>query len=326
MKNKKITDAILSKIKEYGKIIISRHLRPDGDALGSAKGLAEALKATFPEKQIVLASEDGSENLAFLGKDDGQPDDGFYSGALLICLDCGTPERLSNKKYGLAKEIIKIDHHPNIRPYGDIMWVEPERSSVCEMIADFCMRYKSQIVTTPKAAGFLYTGLVTDSGRFKYSVSGDTMRIAGFLLDKGIDTELLFARLNLDDYSWLKYKSFVYKNMKMTEHGVAYIRITKATREKFALTQEQASETVYMMESIKGCLIWLALIDYEDGTTRVRLRSRFVHINGVAEKYGGGGHECASGATLRGAKQIKAFLADCDSLLAEYKSDHEGWI
>ena len=326
MKNKKTTDLILAKIKEYDKIVISRHLRPDGDALGSSKGLAAALRDTFPKKRIVLASEDASENLAFLGPDDGQPDDAFYSGALLICLDCGNVERLSNKKYALAKEIIKIDHHPNIRPYGDVMWVEPARSSVCEMIADFCMRYKSEIVTTRDAAYFLYAGLVTDSGRFKYSVDGDTMRVAGFLLDKGIDTELLFAQLNLDDYSWLKYKSFVYRNMKITPNGAAHIRITRKTRDKFALTSEQASETVYMMDSIKGCLIWLAFIDYEDGSTRVRLRSRFVQTNHIAEKYGGGGHEYASGATLRGSKQINAFLSDCDALLCEYKSTHEGWI
>lgn len=326
MKNKKTTDLILAKIKEYDKIVISRHLRPDGDALGSTKGLAEALRASFPDKQIILASEDASMNLAFLGPDDGQPDDAFYADALLIALDCATPTRLSNKKYALAKEVIKIDHHPNICPYGDISWIEPERSSVCEMVALFCKEYAKDIVTTAKAACFLYAGMITDSGRFKYSVNGDTMRIAGFLLDTGIDTETLFAQLNLDDYSWLKYKSFVYKHMKMTPNGVAYIRITRKTSEKFALTSEQASETVYMMESIKGCLIWLAFIDYDDGTTRVRLRSRFLHINEIAEKYGGGGHECASGATLRGAKQIKQLLNDCDALLGEYKSTHEGWL
>ena len=326
MKNKKTTDAILAKIKEYENIVISRHLRPDGDALGSSKGLAAALRASFPEKHIVLASEDESGNLAFLGKDDAQPDDAFYAKALLIALDCATTSRLSNRKFALAKEIIKIDHHPNISPYGDIVWIEPERSSVCEMIALFCMTYQKELTVTPESAYFLYTGMITDSGRFKYGVSGDTMRTAGFLLDKGIDTERLFAELNLDDFSWLKYKSFVCRNIKMTENGVAYIRISLKTRDRFALTSEQASETVYMLESIKGSLIWLAFIDYEDGSTRVRLRSRFVHIHRIAEKYGGGGHECASGATLHGRKQERELLSDCDALLKQYKSTHEDAI
>ena len=106
----------------------------------------------------------------------------------------------------------------------------------------------------------------------------------------------------------------------MTENGVAYIKISLKTRDRFALTSEQASETVYMLESIKGSLIWLAFIDYEDGSTRVRLRSRFVHIHHIAEKYGGGGHECASGATLHGRKQERELLSGCDALLKEYKS------
>ena len=326
MKNKAITDKIIEKIKEYDKIFISRHLRPDGDALGSTKGLAEALKASFPEKQILLVSDDASGNLAFLGPDDASSDDADFSDALLIVLDCATLTRMSNRRYNEAKEIIKIDHHPDISPYGDISWVEPERSSVCEMIALLCMEYPDILRAAPRAASFLFAGMVTDSGRFKYSICGDTMRTAGFLLDRGVDTETLYANLNLSDFSWLKYKSFVYKHMKMTENGVAYIRITEKTRAKFALTSEQASETVYMLESIKGSLIWMAFIDYEDGSTRVRLRSRFVHINEVAEKYGGGGHECASGATLHGAAEIKRFLADCDRLLGEYKSTHEGWI
>ena len=80
------------------------------------------------------------------------------------------------------------------------------------------------------------------------------------------------------------------------------------------------------MDSIKGSLIWIAFIEAEDGTIRVRLRSRFVTISEVAERYGGGGHACASGATVHSRKEMKALLADADARLADYKESNEGWL
>ena len=80
------------------------------------------------------------------------------------------------------------------------------------------------------------------------------------------------------------------------------------------------------MDSIKGSLIWLAFIDNGDGSIRVRLRSRFVTVNQLAEKYGGGGHACACGATVHSKKEMKALIADADELLRKYKAENGGWI
>ena len=109
-------ELILGKIREYDRIIISRHIRPDGDAVGSTQGLKEILRLTFPEKEIYLVSEDYSEYLSFLGEEDGQLDDELYRDALLIVLDTASVDRISNSKYHLAKEMIKIDHHIDIKP------------------------------------------------------------------------------------------------------------------------------------------------------------------------------------------------------------------
>ena len=80
------------------------------------------------------------------------------------------------------------------------------------------------------------------------------------------------------------------------------------------------------MDSIKDSLIWIAFIEADDGSIRVRLRSRFVTINEVAEKYNGGGHDCASGATVHSRKEMKALIADADARLADYKANNEGWL
>ena len=170
--------------------------------------------------------------------------------------------------------------------------------------------------------------MVTDSGRFKFdSVDGDTMRYAGMLLDQGIDTDTLFANLYIKDFEELKFQSYVYKKMKVTENGVAYIVVDKAMQKKFGLSGEQASACVSHLESIRGSLIWIAFIENaEKKNIRVRLRSRFVTVSEIAERYRGGGHACAAGATLLSKKEINALLAECDERLKNYKENNEGWI
>lgn len=317
---------IFDKIKEYDRIIISRHKRPDGDAVGSTLGLREILRLTYPEKEIYVSNEDYAEYTKFLGDEDGELCDEMYDGALVIIIDTGNVERISNKRYTMGKELIKIDHHIEIEPYGDISWVEDYRSSACEMIAAFYIAFKDELKINKKAAELIYAGMVTDSGRFKYDVAGETLRCAAALVDVGIDTETLYANLYLDDYACLKFNAFVYKKMKITKNGVAYIHITKGDRRRYGISTEQASNSVSLLSSIRGSIAWLAFIDYDDGTTRVRLRSRFVHINGIAEKYSGGGHACASGATVHNKKELRALLSDTDALVADYKKNNEGVI
>ena len=135
---------ILDKIKEYDRIIIFRHARPDGDAVGSTKGLQAILKLSFPEKEIYLQNSDFSEYLKFLGPEDLPIEDALYADALGIVLDTGTTKRISNQKYSLCRELIKIDHHIPIETYGNYQWVEEERSSTCEMIAAFYDAFKDR--------------------------------------------------------------------------------------------------------------------------------------------------------------------------------------
>ena len=318
---------VLDKIKAYDKIVIFRHTRPDGDAVGSTLGLREILRLSYPEKQIMVINNDRCDYTAFLGDEDGAHTDDFFADALGIIIDTATTERISNPQYALCRERIKIDHHINVQEYGEICWVESERSSACEMIAAFYDAFRNELKISREAATYIYTGMVTDSGRFRFrSVSGDTMRLAGMLLDEGIDTDVLYAQLYMKEFKELKFQAYVYKKMKITKNGVAYIRIDRAMRKKFGLTDEQASAAISHMDSIRGSLIWLAFIDNEDKTTRVRLRSRFVTINKLAEKYHGGGHACASGATVYSKRELKALVADADALLGEYKQNNEGWL
>ncbi len=318
---------ILDKIKEYETVLIFRHFRPDGDAVGSSMGLATLLKNTYPEKKIYVQNADFSDYLAFLGKEDEILPDEEYENALGIVVDTGTKERISNQKYALCKELVKIDHHIPMQSYANYEWVEEHRSSCCEMIAAFYDAFKDELKMDERAATFIYTGMVTDSGRFRFrEVSPETMRLAGLILSQGIDTESLYANLYMKDYDAFRFEGYVYKKMKRTENGVAYLFVTKKMKKKFGLSGEEASACVSYLDSIKNSLIWVAFIEGDDGKIRVRLRSRFLPISEIAERYRGGGHACAAGATLLSKKEIKLLLNEADAKLKEYKQTHEGWL
>ena len=321
--NLEIKQEILNKIKAYDKIVISRHQRPDGDAVGSTMGLMKILKLTYPEKKIVLVGEDVCDYVSFLGEELSNVSDEEMKESLLIVLDTGNTGRISNSRYEMAKEIIKIDHHVEVEKYGDVQWVEDFRSSVCEMVVDFYVTFKDELKIDKDAALCLYTGMVTDSGRFQYSeTTGETLRLAGVLLDMGIDTQTLYARLYLEEFDYLKFQSYVFGQMKLSKNGVAYVYVDKKMQEEFSLSHEQASNVVSLLSGIKGSIIWLAFIDNEDGTTRVRLRSRFVTINKLAEKYGGGGHACASGATVHSPEEMQKLIDEADELIKDYKTNN----
>ena len=326
--NRESMEKILQKIKEYNRIIIFRHFRPDGDAIGSTKGMREILRLTYPEKEIYLLNADYSDYLSFLGGEDEPIADEMYANALALVLDTGTEDRISNQKYKLCREICKIDNHIDHKPYGDYCWIEEHKSSTCEMVAEFYYTFRDELKIDKTAATYLYAGMVTDSGRFRFrEVCGDTMRYAGMLLDAGVDTDRLYANLYIKDFEELKFTSHVYKKMKITENGVAYVFVDKAMQEKFGLTLEQASACVSLMESIRGSLIWIAFIENtEKQNIRVRMRSRFVTVSEIAENYRGGGHACAAGATLLKKKEMADLLSDCDIRLKEYKENNEGWL
>lgn len=327
--NLEIKQTIFNKIQEYDRIFLFRHVRNDGDCVGATQGMKALITATWPEKEVYLIDKDTSAYLEFMGPEDAPVEDTLYAGSLGIVLDTASEARISNKNYTLCKELIKIDHHIPLENYGDYIWVEEDRSSCCEMVVDFYETFRGKMVLTKEAATHLYTGMVTDSGRFKYnSVSGNTLRLAGTLLDKGVDTDTLFARLYLEAFEYLKFKAYIYEKMQITKNGVVYIIVDKAMQDKFNLTLEQASACVGTLDSIRGCICWIVFIENSnpEQSIRVRIRSRFVHINSIAEKYRGGGHACASGAVVYGQGEIDALIRDADALVKEYKETHEGWL
>ncbi|MFA5542700.1 MAG: bifunctional oligoribonuclease/PAP phosphatase NrnA [Bacilli bacterium] len=317
--------AIFDKIKEASTIIIHRHVHPDGDALGSSYGLREILRMSFPEKAIYSVGEDTVNYLQFMGSDD-KVTEADYIDSLVIVVDTANSKRISGESYNKGKELVKIDHHINVEDYGDINYVREEMPSTASIITDFFNTFKKELKISQEGAMYLYLGTVTDTGRFRYSsVNGDTLRLAGTLLDYNFDTERMYANLNLKDRNSMKLTGYVLNNFKTTKNGVSYIYISKKVQKKFKVSTEEATAQVNVMDSVKGSLIWILFVEF-DGIIRARLRSRFIGVNEIAREFNGGGHMQASGASAKNKREMMKMVKLADKELKKFKEENEDVI
>lgn len=316
---------IYEKILEFDTIIVHRHTRPDGDCIGSQAGLVHLLRNSFPNKKIYSVGEDIPEYLSFIGLSDEVSDD-IYKEALVIVVDTSVDKRIYDNRYINGKFLIKIDHHDDSHPFREddyLEFIDPESAACSAIIARFYEANKENLKMSKEAATALYTGIVTDTGRFLYrGVDSTLMRATALLLENGVDIEYIYSKLNLKELNTYRLEAYVYKHMKMTKSGVVYIFFTKKIMKKFGVTQDEAAALVNTMASIKGSMIWVTFVDYSDNI-RVRLRSRYVAVNEVAGKYRGGGHLQASGATIYNRKEMKSILADLDVLHASFKENNK---
>ena len=327
---------ILNKIKEYNRIIIHRHIRPDGDCMGSQMGLKYLIKNTFPEKEVYAVGDDIPEYLKELGETDAVTDE-LYSDALVIVVDTSVENRIYDDRWKMGKYIIKIDHHDDSPEFGNLWYVDEKSPACCSIIVRMIKAWGSEVKMCQKAAYALYFGIVTDTGRFRYrGLTSEVLGNAGYLLDLGVDVDSLYNKLYVDEVAALKLQGYVLNNFKTTENGVAYIYFSNKIIKKFGVTKDEAANLVNSISTIKGHPVWLAFI--EQGLSkpkglkkgeldpskeiRVRLRSRGVSINSVASKYRGGGHLQAAGATIYSKKEMESMLTELDLLVKEYKKDN----
>ncbi len=317
-----LKESIIKTIEEHDTIIIARHVRPDGDCIGSSFGLRDILIASYPNKKIYSVGDGVPEYLSFLGEEDQISED-IYQDSLVIVVDTATQNRIANQYYKNAKTLIKIDHHIPVEDYGCINYVREDFPACCQIIVDLVKTFEDKLILTQRAAKCLYTGLVTDTGRFRFrSVNADTMLSAAELLNKNIDTENIYTHLNVKSAESYKIQGYIYQNFKLTENGVAYAFITKKLMKKFGATVEDASNLVNCLDSIKGSLLWVLFVEY-DNEIRVRIRSRYIPVVEIGEQFNGGGHANACGATLNKAKDIKTLLDMADKKLEQFKKENE---
>ena len=309
---------ILLEIPKFDTIILHRHSRPDGDALGSQVGLKHLLLENFPGKNVYCV---GDEAGFYSFMEDTVMDeipDSAYEGALAMILDCGAAHLISDDRWQLAARTIRMDHHLYTGCFTDLEAIDSSFESCCGLIAQMAMEAGWKLNST--AARSLYTGMVTDSGRFRYdSTSAKTFALASWLMEEKIDTEKLYKDLYADDFENKKRKAEFLLKVQFTPNRVAYIYTTAQELAEMEMSTFSVSRgMVNTMADIRGTDIWVNFTE-ADGGVLCELRSSGPNINPIAVKYGGGGHAKASGAKVADRETALRMLADLDQLIGETK-------
>ncbi|MBL1230266.1 bifunctional oligoribonuclease/PAP phosphatase NrnA [Enterococcus sp. BWB1-3] len=309
---------IFSTIKNYETIIIHRHQRPDPDAIGSQVGLAEILRASYPEKRVyqVGGAVEGLEFLAEMN----EIEDSIYKDALVIVTDTANSPRISDDRYSLGDKLIKIDHHPNDEPYGNLVWVNTEASSCSEMIVDFYDEFQDELVMTDNAARLLYAGIVGDTGRFLYpATTPHTLETAAELRGYSFDATGLNRKLEEMSLSVAKLAGYVYQALAVDEQGAAQVIISNELLNENGIVDAQTAAIVALPGAIDEVLAWGIFVQQPEGYYRVRLRSKGPVINEIAKRHHGGGHPLASGANARDMEEVNVIYREIQAICKAFR-------
>jgi phosphoesterase RecJ-like protein len=297
---KKTPDEIVEPLRQAKNILIATHVFPDGDALGSLLALGEILESL--DKKVYLYCEESASHLYdFMpGCEKVQnelPTAMSFDAA--VAVDCGDRYRLGHAadNFEAIHPFIVIDHHAGHKEFGDISWVEADRSSTGEMIFDLAMALGADI--SYDAAYCLFTAIVSDSGSFKYeSTTAYTFQVAGQLLSKGVEPSDVAGKL-FDNYSAkrLHLLEKVLGSLELYDSGT--IAMIFATDEMFAETgakREDTEDFINLPRSLRSVQVVAFFKETQNGYIKVSLRAKGeCDVSQLATKFGGGGHRNAAG-------------------------------
>ncbi|ASN05007.1 DHH family phosphoesterase [Virgibacillus necropolis] len=310
-------EQVVQAIDKHDTIIIHRHVRPDPDALGSQGGLMHLIKETYPSKNVyIVGSEDPS--LTFLIEMDTISDDS-YEGSLVIACDTANAARIDDKRYNKGNMLIKIDHHPNVDEYGDIMSVDTTASSTSEIIYDLFLYAKSHgYEMNDQAARLIYGGIVGDTGRFLFpSTTKKTFQYAAELVTYNFDRTALYDGIYNTKETIARLRGYILQNYKLSESGMSTIKLTKSILSEFDVSVMETGQLVGVLGDVEGIKAWAFFIE-EDDLIRVRLRSKGPVINTIAATYNGGGHPMAAGASVDSWNEVEQVIHDLDQACLSY--------
>ncbi|ERJ13600.1 DHH family phosphoesterase [Haloplasma contractile] len=312
---------IIKKIEEYETIIIHHHVSPDPDCVGSQMGLKHIIEESYPEKKVYVVGEE-SERIAFLGKLDQIPDD-IYERSLVIIVDVGDKPRIADDRWAKGKELIKIDHHPLTEEFADLEWVDTSFAAAAEMIVDLYVKSDGKLKMNVEAARALYSGILTDTGRFYYSsVSERTLRYGAQLYKFDFDKQDLYKDVYYRSVEDIKFKGYIESSFEYTEHGLGYMKFDQELLDRFDIEAGTASGMVNTLSNLKEIICWIFFTEDKDlGKIRVGFRSRGPIVNTLAAKYGGGGHNWASGTLAPDWETVEKIIEDANNLCKEFNNN-----
>ena len=312
-------------------IVIVSHRNPDGDAIGSSLGLSLYLQRKRHNTKIIFPSEfpdvfnylPESDSILIHDKDPNTCDNYLNSAEVIFCLDFNSLDRID--KLGVKindKNATKvmIDHHIDPEPFPDFMLSDVSSSSTSELIYDFITQLGDEKMIDPIMGECLYTGIITDTGSFKFGTSAKLFRIVASLKEKGVDD------LKLQDYI---FNSMPIRNMKLLAHclynrmeiiedyGVGIIVLNKYDYQNFNIQRGDTEGIVNYLLMMRKVRV-AAFITQQPNIVKFSLRSKGnISVQEIARNhFKGGGHKNASGGAFHGS--LKSAIDKFKSIIPDY--------
>ncbi len=294
---------LLEKIEAANSIAIAGHVRPDGDCVGSCMGLYNYIKENYPSKEVTVYMEDMGDAFDYISRMDEVKCE--YDGAqadLVVLLDVSDVARIgvAGELFEQSGNTVCIDHHVSNPGLAMENVIEPQASSACQVLYKLLDEQK----ISKAVAEALYTGIIHDSGVFKYSsTSAETMNIAGKLMEKGIDFQSIiddgfYAKSYIQNH--ILGKALV-ESILFFDGKCIFTVISKKDMDFYGVTSKDLSGIVEQLRLTEGVECAIFLYETEHLTYKVSLRSKkYLDVNKVAGYFGGGGHVRAAGCVMKG--------------------------
>ena len=303
-------DKIINCIDEGNYFIVTSHVNPDGDNIGSTLSMYYYLKSINKEVYYVL-DDDTPINLKFLLKDiEILSSEEFIKLNLnefnLISLDCGDLDRICIDKTLIenSKKLICIDHHASNDNYGDINYVVPEASSTCELVYNLFKRInetQNTQVIDKKSATALYTGVVTDTGKFTYSnTHPSTFDMAKDLLILGAETNKVICEVyGNNPYNYYKLLGEALNTLDIIDTKIAVITLTQDMLTRNNISFKDTDGITPYCRDIENVEVGILVKEKSSNEIKISLRSKnYVDVSHIAKVFNGGGHVRAAGLTV----------------------------
>ncbi|MCL2548910.1 MAG: bifunctional oligoribonuclease/PAP phosphatase NrnA [Symbiobacteriaceae bacterium] len=306
---------IWQKIAEYETIILHRHIHPDYDALGSVFALKEIISTGWPEKRVYVAG-DRTPQFPLVPAADILADD-IWQGALVIICDTSSAERVCDNRWLEAAYRIRIDHHQDLKPFGDLSWVDTSATATSQMIMTLYNKglelYTPSL--TPAACYYLLYGLMTDSGRLLFVHKDQNIRFIAALqtvLQTGdISLQDTLRELNYVEENTLRYDGFLRTSFNRPLPELVYAKVTSGDLERFHLGAVDARGWCNSLSTIRGVRVWALFVeDLEQDCVYCEFRSNGPNVSDLAFRYGGGGHLLASGCQAMNWQEVEQIISD----------------
>jgi len=310
-----MTEDIIAAIKERleaaQKILITSHVRPDGDAVGSLLGLGLALQNAGKTVQMVLV--DGvPSNFDYLEGSDRIQKEAQGDFDTFITVDCADFKRVGKPFQSLRKPEINIDHHVTNERFGELNLIEGKDVATAAILTKYLPAW-GYAITLPIAAALL-TGIITDTLGFRTSnMTSEALRQAAQLMDTGVDMPDIYMRgLVHRSLPAARYWGAGLSRLASSD-GIVWSALSLEDRKACGYSGNDDADLINMISAIKGHKVGMIFVEQHDNHVKISWRALEpgVDVSPIATHFGGGGHAAAAGADIAGT------LAQIEPLVLE---------